>query len=194
MDRNYTTYATEGERMSRYHFQRSGRGNASSDISKLLILETQGDRVIEGAEIPEYMFKKYEKICNPDPTETQQTIQEFLGQDLVDRLKQCPQEHREILTGPILPSEIRRIMKELKVNSAPGPLGLSNNLMKEITPYIMDILVDLGNRILFAEEIPDLEPFLFHRIVIFILKPGKICTDPDSYRGLSMLEGYFKLY
>ena len=30
--------------------------------------------------------------------------------------------------------------------------------------------------------------------MIFILKPGKVCTDPDSYRGLSMLEGYFKLY
>ena len=194
MDRNYTTYATEGERMSRYHFLRSGRGKASRDISKLVIQEPQGDRVIEGAEIPEYMFKKYEKICNPDPAETQQTIQAFLGQDLVDRLKQCPQEHREILTGPILPSEIRRIMKELKVNSAPGPLGLSNNLMKEITPYIMNILVDLGNRILFADEMPDVEPFLFHRTVIFILKPGKVCTDPDSYRGLSMLEGYFKLY
>ena len=47
-------------------------------------------------------------------------------------------------------------MKELIV-------GLSNNLMKEITPYIMDILVELGNKILFADEIPDLEPFLYHR-------------------------------
>ena len=54
-------------------------------------------------------------------------------------------------------------MKDLKVNSAHGSLGLSNNLMKEITPYIMNILVDIGNRTLFAEEIPDLEPFLFHR-------------------------------
>ena len=53
--------------------------------------------------------------------------------------------------------------------------------MKEITPYIMNILVDLGNKILFADEMPDLEPFLFHRTVIFILKPGKVCTDPDSY-------------
>ena len=114
-------------------------------------------------------------------------MQEFLGQDLVDRLKQCPQEHREIFTGPILPSEIRRIIKDLKVNSAHGQLALSNNLMKEITQYIMDILVDIGNRKLFLEEMHDLEPFLFHRIVIFILKPSKICTDLDSYRGLSML-------
>ena len=58
MDRNYTTYATEGERMSRYHFQRSCRGKASRDNSKLVIQEPQGDRVIEVAEIPEFMFKK----------------------------------------------------------------------------------------------------------------------------------------
>ena len=47
---------------------------------------------------------------------------------------------------------------------------------------------------LFSDQMPELEPFLFHRIVVFILKPGKPCTDPDSYRGLSMLEGFFKLY
>ena len=40
---------------------------------------------------------------------------------------------------------------------------------------------------IYLEEMHDLEPFLFHRIVIFILKPSKICTDLDSYRGLSML-------
>ena len=45
--------------------------------------------------------------------------------------------------------------------------------MKEITPYTMDILVDLGNKILFADEIPDLKPILFYSTVIFILKPGK---------------------
>ena len=58
MDMNYTTYATEGERMNRYHFKRSGREKASRDISKLVIRETQEDRVIERAQIPEYMFKK----------------------------------------------------------------------------------------------------------------------------------------
>jgi len=70
MDRNYKIYTTEGERMSRYHLQRSSRGKASSDISKLVIQEPQGDRVIEGAEIPDYMFKKHEKICNPGPVKT----------------------------------------------------------------------------------------------------------------------------
>ena len=194
MEKNLTTYYTEGERMSRYHFQRSGRGKGSRDIPKLIIQGPQGDNILEGPEVHEYMFKKYEKICNPDPTEARQTIEEFLGQDLVNTLSRCPQEHTELLTGSILPSEIRRVIQGLKQVSAPGPLGLSNNLMKEIAPYMMDILVDLGNKMLFSDQMPELEPFLFHRIVVFILKPGKPCTDPDSYRGLSMLEGFFKLY
>ena len=54
--------------------------------------------------------------------------------------------------------------------------------------------MDLGNKFLFADEMPYLEPILFHRTVIFILKLDKVCTDPDAYRGLSMQEGYFKYY
>ena len=78
--------------------------------------------------------------------------------------------------------------------SAPGPLGLTNNLLKEIVTYMLEVLTDLGNKIFFDEVTPELDAFFFHRMVVFILKPGKICTDPDSYRGLSMLEGFFKIY
>ena len=35
------------------------------------------------------------------------------------------------------------------------------------------MLVDPGNKILFADEIPDLKPISCYRTVIFILKPGK---------------------
>ena len=39
-----------------------------------------------------------------------------------------------------------------------------------------------------------MEPFFYHRLVIFILKPGKDPLDPDSYRRLSFLENIFKIY
>ena len=47
---------------------------------------------------------------------------------------------------------------------------------------------------MFGDEIPDIPAWLFHRIVIFIMKPGKATTDENSYRGLSMLENIFKMY
>ena len=100
----------------------------------------------------------------------------------------------ELLTGPILPSEIRRVLQGLKQVSTQDLIGLSNNLRKQISPYMMDTHIDLGNNMLFSDQVQELEPFLFHRTVIFILKPGKPCTDPDSYRGLFMLGGFFKLY
>ena len=65
------------------------------------------------------------------------------GTDFFAKYKGSKKFKREILTQPILRFEIRRIMKELKVNSAPGLLGLSNNIMKEIMPHV---LVDLGNK------------------------------------------------
>ena len=105
----------------------------------------------------------------------------------------CPQEQHSYLTSPILPIEIKNIVKELKLNSAPGPLGLSNSLIKEMGPLMSTILLDYGNN-LFFRDTPDFMPWLFHRVVIFILKPGKPTSNPDSYRRISMLEAFFKIF
>ena len=55
-----------------------------------------GERVYDRSEIPDLIFNIYKKICNPDRAKTYQTIRAFLGQDLVDTLKKCQQEHKEI--------------------------------------------------------------------------------------------------
>ena len=67
-------------------------------------------------------------------------------------------------------------------------------LLKEIVPYIIKIMVDLGNKLLFAEVPPQVDKYFHHRLVIFVLKAGKNAMDPDSYRGLSLLEGVYKIY
>ena len=51
-----------------------------------------------------------------------------------------------------------------------------------------------SNQLFFDDDLPDIDPFFFHRHVIFILKPGKNPLDPDSYRGLSLLENLFKIF
>ena len=192
-ERNHTNYATLGERTSRYHFAKANRGKASREIPKLIISENQGQRVLEGAEIQFHMFNKYAKIIQEDPEACQTTIEQFLGRDLTDLIRTCPPEHHLHLNSPVMKAEIINIVKDLKFESAPGPLGISNSLMKEMMPFIIEILIDVGNNLLFGEN-PTLPPWLFHRTVIFILKPGKPSTDPDAYRGLSMLEGFFKIF
>ena len=193
LELNYNNFATLSERTTRYHFSRAMRGRASREIPKLIITENGDQRVIEGPEIQNFMYSKYEKLTQVDPEACQSTIEQFLGQELTATVRTCPQDQHNFLTSPVMTAEIKNIMKDLKLNSAPGPMGLSNSLMKEITPFMHKILVEFGNNMLFGDN-PDFPPWLFHRIVIFILKPGKSSTDPEAFRGLSMLEGFFKIY
>ena len=192
-DRNLVTYATLGERTTRYHFAKSNRGKASREINRLITSTDQGQALLEGYDLRNLMYEKYKQLSQPDPQACTISIQQFLGTDLLASLRKCPPDQHRYLTSPVLSSEIKHIIKDLKHNSAPGPLGYSNALIKEISTFMTNILVEAGNELLFSDN-PTFLPWLFHRFVIFILKPGKPTTCPDSYRGLSMLEGYFKIF
>ena len=193
LELNQNNFATLAERTTRYYFSRAKHGRASREIPRLAISDNGGHRIIEGPEIQNFMYNKYEKLTQIDPEACQTTIEQFLGQELTASTRKCPQDQHNYLTSPVMLAEIKNILKDLKLNSSPGPMGISNSLMKEITPFISKILVEFGNNMLFGEN-PDFPPWLFHRIVIFILKSGKPSTDPEAYRGLSMLEGFFKIY
>ena len=192
-ERNYYNYATLGERTSRYHFARSNRGKPSREIPRLIKHNQHGPFVLEGVEVQQHMFHKYATLTQPDPQSDTITIEQFLGPELLQSLRKCPPENHRQLTSPVLEIEIKNIIKDLKTNSCPGPLGFSNALIKEISPFMSSILVQFGNDLLFGDN-PNFLPWLFHRFVIFILKSGKPTTDADSYRGLSMLEGFFKIF
>lgn len=192
-ERNYSNYATLGERTSRYHFARSNRGKPSREIPRLITHNHNGQTVLEGIEVQQHIFQKYADLTQPDPQANTITIEQFLGPDLLQSLRKCPPETHRHLTSPVLEIEIKNIVKDLKTNSCPGPLGFSNALIKEISPFMSSILVQFGNDLLFGDT-PTMLPWLFHRFVIFILKSGKPTTDADSYRGLSMLEGFFKIF
>ena len=51
---------------------------------------------------------------------------------------------------PITTAKIN-IIKEFKQDSAQGPLGISNLLLKEISKYTLEILARVGNDILFND-------------------------------------------
>ena len=82
------------------------------------------------------MFEKYSKIVKEDFIAVSPLIEEFLGPDLVLSLRKCPREQLAWLESPVLPKKVQDIKKELKPISAPGPFGISNNLLKEVAPYI----------------------------------------------------------
>ena len=193
-ERNYLNYATMGERSTAYHFAISNRGRPSRDIRKLIVNTPAGITTLSNQEIVEHMTRKFAAIASPDPVAGTMSIAEFLGPALTNSSRKCPPEMAAALTRQITQNDIEEIVKGLKKVSAPGPLGITNSLLKFLLPILSSLLVRVGNDILFSNEPQDVARWFFHRIVIFILKPGKPVTDEDSYRGLSMLENIFKLY
>ena len=192
--RNYTNYATYGERTSSYHFAMANRGRPSRDIKKLVVETPAGISVLTDQEIVNHMTDKFAKIASPDPIAGTMTIEDFLGPELTATSRKCRPEDIAHIADPILKKEVTDIIGHLKTMSAPGPLGVTNSLLKTILPSICSLLIRVGNDVLFSDEAPEIPAWLFHRIVVFILKPGKPVTNEDSYRGLSMLENIFKLY
>ena len=146
-----------------------------------MIEAEQGQIALEGSELKQHMFNKYKQICQPDDNVGTLTIQQFLGPELTQTLRKCPPEHHGYLTSPIMEVEIKRVVKDLKRNSAPS---------QKIGSIYDKIMRDYSNNLLFGDD-PTYLPWFFHRFVIFILKPGKPTTCEDSYRGLSMLEAFF---
>ena len=192
--RNYINYASLGERSTAYHFAIANRGRPSRDIRKLIVASGNGNRALANQEIVSHMTNKFVAIARPDPIAGSLTIEEFLGPELTASARKCPQDMHDSLTRPIRKKDIEDIISGLKNMSAPGPLGITNSLLKALLPMLHSLLVQVGNDILFSDEPQDIAAWFYHRIVIFILKPGKAVTDEDSYRGLSMLENIFKLY
>ena len=86
-------------------------------------------------------------------------------------------------------SRNNNIKKEFKQDSALGPLGISNLLLKEISKYTLDILARVGNYILF-NEVPLLDKWFMLRKVLLIEKAHRDPLNSASYRGISLLNKY----
>ena len=185
-------YSQQGERVTGYHFGIMSRGKPGREIVKLTEQETGAE--IRQPDIPNHMAAKYREITAKDYTVGAVTIRQFLGEELADRVKKCPQDMEDILTSPITVSELEEIVKDLKANSAPGPKGISNRLLKELFPAIGKLLAEAGNAWLLDDNEKPPPAWVTTRKVVFIPKPNKRRDHEDSYRGLSMLENVYKLF
>ena len=196
-EKNFQRYARAGERVTHYHFSIMNRCRATRMIRELQVHDNQAPnqvRTIDGYEVVQHMAQKFSEIAREDPQVGNTTIREYLGDDLADAAEKCPEHMHDMLEEDIYADQLKGAISKMKNASCPGPLGLTNRLLKVLYPLISDVLVKAGNRLLFSDT-PHAHPrWLFHRKVVFIPKPGKSPTSDDSYRGLSMLENIFKMY
>ena len=192
-DRNTENYYTLGERVNGYHFRKSRSNKAGRNIPKLVVDHDGLQRTIEAAQVPHHMFTHYRETVAPNPEAGQLSIEQFLGPQLAATMPKCPPELHQRMTAPITVTEINKIIKNFKKDSAPGPLGISNLLLKEMGKYTLEILTKMGNDILF-EDAPLPDKWFMHRKVILIRKANRDPLNPTSYRGISLLENIYKLY
>ena len=111
------------------------RGKPGRQISKMVDPETGTE--IRQHEILGHMADKYREITAKDQTVGAVTIRQYLGDELADSAKKCPPETEEMLTSPITVNELEEIVNDLKANSAPGPQGISNRLLKAVFPTVV---------------------------------------------------------
>ena len=195
-ERNYAQYSRSGERMTGYHFNIMNKGRAAREIRQLKVREQGRSRTTKDSkEIANRMAEKFAEIARPRGEDQEIcSIQEFLGENLANAVRKCPEDMKEELERPFTEEDVAEVIKKMKKVSAPGPKGITNRLMKVLQPFIGYLIAEAGNKLLREEEVPGAAEWIFKRTVVFILKPGKDPEDEDSYRGLSMLENTFKIF
>lgn len=87
--------------------------------------------------------------------------------------------------------EVKTLVKNLHAKKAPGPDGISNKVIKLLPDDIIGLLVCIFNALLAACVFPDAWK---EANVIGIHKPGKSSNLPSSYRPISLLNSFAKIY
>ena len=87
--------------------------------------------------------------------------------------------------------EVRCAMNRMKIGKASGPSGVTIDLFKTGGDKCLKSLTNVYNDILFKDKLPE-EWMLSSLVPIF---KGKVDPlNPNSYRGIKLLEHTFKLY
>lgn len=91
---------------------------------------------------------------------------------------------------PVLASEIRTAIDEMKNGKTPGEDGIYNELLKLASDQILPSLTNIFNKILQTEEIP--EQWKSSTIILLHKKGTK--DDMNNYRPISLMSNLYKLF
>ena len=94
------------------------------------------------------------------------------------------------MSQPINMKEIEAAIKQLKCKKAPGPDGVTNDMIKHLGPADKKTLLELFNELWKNGTVPVLWK---KATIIPIHKKGKDKKDPNSYHPISLLSCLGKL-
>ena len=157
-----------------------------NDIKQLV----ENNVVKQNEQVHEIMTKHYRELAETTSV-VNTNVETFLG-ELTQRVKKLTTEMKNLIGSPFTISELKESVRSMKNQSAPGPLGITNQLLKKMFPMLKKIFLKLGEQI--REEKMTNQDWISLRHIVFIKKPGKTPTDPNSYRDISLLNNIYKIY
>lgn len=122
-----------------------------------------------------------ETQCSPNYTHADLDHIEQINRGVRKALRDT--EDSEIIR-PTSPSEVRTIIKQLKIKKAPGKDGITNKMIRHAPPKAVMHIVAIINAILRLRYFPDKWKVAD---VIVIPKPGGQLQFPQNYRPISLL-------
>ena len=102
-----------------------------------------------------------------------------------------PQEDPDDPLPPVTPDEVAEIIKRLKPRKAPGPDRITNKVFKILPASLVMLMTAIFNCAMTHNLFPQAWK---EATVIGIPKPGKPKSDPSSYRPISLLNVFGKIY
>jgi len=97
----------------------------------------------------------------------------------------------EAHTHPIIPGEIKTIIKHLPRRKAPGPDGISNSVLKKLPDKAILYITNIFN---FCLRLNYFSKILKSAAIIIYPKPGKNHKLPSSHRPISPLNTTVKMF
>uniref|UniRef100_A0A803TDZ5 Reverse transcriptase domain-containing protein n=1 Tax=Anolis carolinensis TaxID=28377 RepID=A0A803TDZ5_ANOCA len=153
----------------------------------IIEIKTEGKYYTTEQEIVKQFYKFYSKLYTKDQIKKEE-IMSFIGKQ---KLAKITDQQREKLNKEISEQEIKKIIRKIDGNKAPGPDGLTGIYYKvfidELTPYLKKIM----NRILDNNEIPDSWKLA---TITMIHKEGQDPQNVKNYRPISLLNQDYKIF
>ena len=142
------------------------------------VLQSDGERIVQ-REAANYLAKLYQEESNVKiPRERTCQVREQLTQ-----LQKQPTSDN-CMSQPITMKDIEAAIKQFKCKKAPGPDGVTNDIIKPLGPAAKKTLLELFNESWKNGTVPALWK---KDTIIPVHKKGKDKKDPNSYRPISLL-------
>ena len=142
------------------------------------VIQSEGEFIVQ-KEAVNCLAKLYQEESNVKlPRERTCQVREQLAQ-----LQKQHTSHN-CMSQPITMKEIEAAIRQLKCKKAPGPDGVTNDMIKHLGPADKKTLLELFNESWKNGTVPA----LWKKVTIIpIHKKGKDKKDPNSYRPISLL-------